>query len=662
MKKYIRGISAFVIAEVLACVAIGFGRKLRGQLPWAGPAAVVLGLILAAVMICNILAAIRLHGRIRTKDVKWFQEWTERLKEKAAADPKRFVSSMNRAAMLAWGYYFLLVGVVLGLNFCISAASGGDGTITGGVLLVFILFGLVSVLLPGQKAPEPEFLLSREEYPALYAVAEEAAKLVGMDRSLRLCMGGDTGVGMINKQVTVFVSTEDADLLTRHEMLQVMIHEMAHVKNEDTTRTSRAARAAERWGQAEGILAFWGKMLLQIPEAALQIWFQVHRLLSGKYSEEQADQAVKELGDPQAFVDALAKSAMYQLFADENNPEVHAMRAGEEQMVGENRMIHDRFRRLLPEEEGYWRHLLEVELPKRVDTHPIFRFRAQAMGAESYRVDRVETDESWRRDADRLLEYEDRLMREQGKERYAQLHQGYLEREKVMREFREAEAPLEHYNDQKLYEAAQAFYVLDNDTALQILDELLRRNGSNAYAQYLKGQLLLDRDDDEGAEYLFRAAENQNFVDQAMELVAVYALRHGKQELLDRYRDAGVRMSMEAIDYRNEVGGMGRGEKAVENDLPPEKAKEVLDYMVSRGEGKIAEILTVKKLFGREHSYQYYVRFKKDTDEDAMEKIMDEIFLFLDMEEESFALDIPDGKLEKRLKKKVPGCSVYRDE
>lgn len=569
---------------------------------------------------------------------------------------------MNRAAVLAWGYYFLLVAVVLCLNFCMSAVSGGGGTMMGGVLLVFILIGLVSVLLPGKKAPEPEYLLIREEYPALYAVAQEAAKLVGMDRKLRLCLGGETGVAVINKQVTVFVSTADVDLLTRHEMLQVMIHEMAHVKNEDTARTSRAARAAERWSETGGILDFWGKLLLRIPEAALQIWFQVYRLLSSSYSEEQADLAVKKLGDPQAFVDALAKSAMYQLFADENNPEVHAMRAGEEQMAGENRMIHDRFRRVLPEKEDYWRQLLAVELPKRVDTHPIFRFRAEAMGAEHYRVDRVETDEAWRRDAQRLLEYEDRLMREEGRERYAQLHQGYLEREKVMKEFREAEEPLHSYDDQKLYEAAQAFYVLDNDTALAILDELLRRNSSNAYAQYLKGQLLLDRDDDEGAEYLFRAAENQNFVDQAMELVAVYALRHGKQELLDRYRDAGVRMAMDAIDYRNDVGGLGRSETAVKNDLPPEKAKEVLDYLVSRGEGRIAEILTVKKLFGDDHSYQYYVRFREGTDEDTEEKIMDEIFLFLDMEEESFALDIPDGKLVKRLKKKVPGCSVYRAE
>lgn len=70
MKKYIKGIAAFVIAEALACAAIAFGTKLRGQIPWAGAAAVVLGLILAAVMICNVLTAIRLHGRVRTKDVQ----------------------------------------------------------------------------------------------------------------------------------------------------------------------------------------------------------------------------------------------------------------------------------------------------------------------------------------------------------------------------------------------------------------------------------------------------------------------------------------------------------------------------------------------------------------------------------------------------------------
>lgn len=101
----------------------------------------------------------------------------------------------------------------------------------------------------------------------------------------------------------------------------------------------------------------------------------------------------------------------------------------------------------------------------------------------------------------------------------------------------------------------------------------------------------------------------------------------------------------------------------MENDLPEGKARQVLDFMVSHGQDAIREILTVKKLFGTSgHSYQYYVMFKPGTLEEVIGQVMDQTFLFLDIEEDDYALDIPDEKQIRVLRKNVPRCSVYQAE
>ncbi len=663
MHKFGKVILCYLLATVPVVAASAAG--LAFQLPWASAVSTILLLVLLLPLAVTSYLRARLGAGPDSRISRSVNRWLDGLQKQAESDPEGFLRKGNRAVILSWLYYWTLVALTLGMCFLRGAAGYGSGDLilSTAICGVFLLAGLVQILLPVQQSEEPEYILSESEYPAFYAAAREAAQAMGMQRPLKLSLDGSTGVSAIGETVFVSLGLNDTLLLTRQEMGQVLLHEMAHIRNADTDRSFRYRRQAERWAGIEHQQLIWTSIYLALPRFALDTWFQVHHLLTSRHAEVLADRAILEHGDPQAFVNGLAKYAMFRIYCNTNRPEVHATFAPESwysEILSQDIRC---FRQTLVREEAHWRRLLSLELPARVDSHPIFRQRAQAMGIADYRVDGAETDAGWLADVQRLTEYETRLCQEDEELQkvYTSHHEAYLQREKAMAEYRQAPAPLTDWDDSALFNAAIAFYVLDNDTAMAIIGELLRRNPDNAYALRLKGSILLDQEDEAGAEYLFRAAENANFVREVMDMVAKYALLHGDQELLDRYRGEGFELAMESLDRFDGYSSLGLQDRAVENDLPADKLRELLDFMTSREPQILREILSVKKLLPKDrHCYQFYLVFRPDTDPSDRETVCDEIFRMLDMEQEEYSLNLPDEKQVKLLRKKVPGCSLYR--
>lgn len=210
---------------------------------------------------------------------------------------------------------------------------------------------------------------------------------------------------------------------------------------------------------------------------------------------------------------------------------------------------------------------------------------------------------------------------------------------------------------------AMAYAEVDHESALTILNHILTKEPNNSYALSLKGGILLTNDDDTGAEYLFKAAENSvNYIESYMEAIGDYALKTGNQELLERFREASLNLTTKNMDWNNTMYGKNQSEQLLPSDLSPDLFETVRSYIIDAGKEHLAEVLTAKKVVGDDHVFMYYLIFKDNTSPETMDQIGYDVFRYLDMSDEQFYLEVISAKSKtcKQLKQRVPHCTIYQ--
>lgn len=535
------------------------------------------------------------------------------------------------------------------------------------LLGVYILWGLLCIWFHKSEDERPSLEMPEESYPVIYDLVHQAAKTAGCTMPVRVYAGGTSvSIFRMPKEIGILLDAVTCALCTKQELYNMLLHEFAHEFNEDTVQTMRMSRELQRWSNLpEGVLSGIGGYLLSGPAVLINLEYMLYNLFATKRKEELADARAARWGDAQMLVNSLAKLSVWWIF--EHNmpvPELllYSEYAGEAPPEDLPAKALAAYRRMLPDRRDEWRHRLDVELPPRVSSHPIFRERRKAFGVADYSFEGAETDPAYLSEIDAMLDLTGKAIAGQMAKDYEQKRNYYyLERKALIDQAKTVTDWSACKMDERI-EMARALSVLEPALEETVIQSIRQEDPRNAYGCMLLGAKRFRENDPACIELLYQAAkENNNFVEEAYDMIGDFALRNGDQALLDQYRSEAAEVIQEARNTSVSLALHWSGRNHLsENDLPSERFEANRTAILERTEGKLSRLYSVKKPVADGFCYYYFLEFAKELDRDERARLYRQVFLYLDYCEEQYYLDdlTDQPKQRDRLLKMVPDCEL----
>lgn len=657
---------AFPAALGLACVCVLLGKLLPIREDWMYRILWICDC--AAIILCYLatwLLLRRINKKYNDRKLPEFHASLMEKQQEVEANLEKAAARVERRLQFAWVWY---VGVLL--LVCCNALLYVPAKLWLPVLLldIYILWGLLSIWFDREKTENPKEELSREEYPVIHELVDRAAGTAGCKLPIRVFLGGNT-VGIVRRpaEVWILLDAVTCAIFTKQELYHALLHEFAHELNEDTLRSLRIERELSRWGNVkEGVLTSIGGYLLNLPVGLIALDFTLYDLFSHRKRETLADAEAVRWGSAQELVNGLAKLNAWAIFEGSPIPELslYTEYAGEEPRDDIPATALRLYKEMLPQKREKWRKRLDVELPPRVSTHPIFRQRREAFGVETYTFEAEETDQTYLDETKALVDRAGKAIRDQMAENYAENRKQYYLDRKVLVDKAEAVTDWSALTIDERIELAKALAVLEPELQETAIQSILTDDPENVYGIMLLGTKRFRENDPACVELLKKAAkENFNFVEPAYDMLGDYARCAGQQELLDEYRAEVAEAVQGAWDKQEDLGLSWKGKERIsENDMEPERFARVRDAIAERTEGKLAHLYTVRQDTAQGVCFCYLLDFRPELSKEEQHRLYEQVFLYLDYlpDEEYYSLEDITGEPKKReyLLRRVPGCEI----
>lgn len=609
-------------------------------------------------------------------------------KEQIEADYKRAEKNLD-GLILRSRLWALFIGAVTAfVCFALGRTpSVSDGRSAGDVAVVilasYILSGVVRVFVfpASGEALEAGTEMRREAYPRLFKVTERAAGALDCKKRVRAFFTNDGfSVAERGAEIDIFVDPQEFALLTEEELYSVMLHEFAHVKNADTSKFlgyERACRglSLDGGGLFASILTVLGPALFFGYYAErVSMEYAMLREFSSRRREILADDSVREHGLEQAYINATSKVVLLALYHSGNKPEMdYGIFSSEEPPEDYCARDLETFGKYLKKNEKLWNYILRHEIPARVDSHPTFRMRMEHMGVSDYDYTARENDPAYVEEQEKALWEAGLLVKKKLGPQYRDYREAYLGRKAKTDEYLKAEETGRELSVAELAGCADAFYGIDDERALAAAERLEAKQPDSCSAAFFKGKILADRGDEACVPLLYRAAESPDYAEAAVQSVGMFALKMGRQDILDDYRARVAGYMQDSMDRAKDVGLPS--EKVLSPcDIPEELFKPLIEGLAAASGGEAVRIYAAKRRRADgKASYVYVVETrsrysKKPADKEANKALYEsweEMYRYLQNSGlpeayRDFSLYGSDAKkLLARMKKAVPGCRVY---
>lgn len=611
--------------------------------------------ILVAHAAGSIVAFVMDHKRQKRFQAAEAMEKANALRNKILADPEASIKRIHCLRAFTRADAILVLALLLG---CIW---GSAEIITVVTLLSLFVVGLLSKLIPEKNDISRASAISREDYPLLYAKAEQARDTIGLDLEIVIFPMADStaGILLVDDWFSLQIGAYLLHALTPEELEQVLLHEFAHYAPEPY----RFLLADPLDQTVENIFSIAGGFLIFAMENHYSLERARFLAVAGDLAEEKADQLAAQTGDKALYASALAKIYMSELF----NEQVNAF--ADKPFYSEETPPDDActrtglaYRRSLAEHWDAWLKILMRELPLPGNTHPTFLQRYEAVEKPPI-ILRIESEDTpWTQEVRRFSAHLDRIVVQGAESKYAEdREREYLTHLKTVDawEHRSGEYSanqlamvLQAYCELEQYDKAEAFcdFVLEHD----------QNPNSTAFAYYFKGQYLLKKTDERGVAMMETAMNtNSNYLENGMGYLLQYFARLGDSERLQAYREKLA----EGLQYLNDISahlGLEPGDKLTKTQFPDDRLPEMIRFMTNAGEGCIDKIWLVTKTIDETHSSSIFVLSARCEDDDQEEDIYQHVFHYLDTVPDGwqYNLYINDKDAEKQVEK-VPGALIF---
>lgn len=619
--------------------------------------------------VANIVATIVRNRRMNKMNVRETYGMLDDVKADMETDLNKARRRVERTFVLMRLYWVMLVLLFAASCFSAGGTQYTDLSVPFVLVSTFFLWGIVDMPFFSPTPASPDnYVLSRNEYAELYDLASSAAKELRINKNIKLIVHNE-GISVTESggDVVIMLGYLATSVLTRDELYAVLLHEMAHIAHSDSVMTAKFDRLLFRYdcGSYDTVA------VTALPKIMFFTWIhgvaafetEMMTTLISKSFERAADGEVKKRGKAQDLINALSKSAMAAFYSNMSRRELDfdywAPESSTKDYARRELKLFYEYREKYGDK---WKHSLAVELPARVDTHPIFRDRMSELGCENYDAYTRETDCKYLAELDKLIDRADKIIAETTD--HAAAHKAYTERKQNMDKYEEAKQSGEELTNKQLNDACIAYYGVDDDKALAIADEMEKKGMDEAFLA--KGLVYRSRDDDRCIE-CFRALSEKpcEYTFFAHTQLGEYALETGNQALLDAYR-ASAPDKLQTVYDSEEQNRFKKSTPTEPCDLDRETIEDIAAKLAEASNDRIKNIYICKYTdsYGKVHYPLAYTFFQT--------KIVttDDVFTIFNavwekMSEYGDYPDIMPCNIPQNLARKVkmtPGSLVYTAE
>lgn len=488
---------------------------------------------------------------------------TENAEAAKRAVEKEIKSAKIYNVLLILAQVTLSAGVCMFLNRLIltTGENGNFGTsalgqfLTCTVLYLFLgLNPLATLLYLGRPDYYKNFsgdVLQPKEYPALNRLAEKAAKAVGYTGKFYLVQdlnGEGFAITDNGNARSLRIPPVMLNFLTEAEFYGILLHEFSHAASRDTRLSRRYATETERYNaERSALFRFMKNLFFMGIEIRINEQIDLFNAFTTIFREKKADDAVRQFGDPQAYIDATAKAYLYdECFRSpvrELNFEMYESETAPNDYYERKLNIFERdYRKILAQKK----EILLRTLPAKSASHPTLAMRMQAMGVSDFDPDRREKEGALKDECEKYLKACSKL-RADG-DGWEECRKEYEERKHRMEEYERMVSSGEEPDELQKIDVMYDYYLTDQKKAVAIAEEMLQKQNF-PYAALVLGIVLCEKDDTHGIELLLNAAEQSFYVFQSVgDFIGDTALRTGDEEFMEQTRNKMTEILQTQLD------------------------------------------------------------------------------------------------------------------
>ncbi len=667
IQEIVLGVLAFVL--VLAAYAAGVWCEVHGKMTQTtGIILLVVGLLVPVVC---ALVSIPLRKSYVKKwaldDVRESRDrlWAYREADDTAAKMLKKLRFIRHATDL-----YALVLALCGLMFCFGLGmfhaeiSVSIVCLYGWVVLLVAMSQLRFPRRAREYEPSEECYLSPEEFPELYAMARKAAATQNYKGKIRMFIVDGCNAGIASPRKTVMIQLGDIllNILSQEELYQVFLHEFGHCAGQNQTRKERLYMGWLANGRTPVPVDWAVRYLLSYPLGVYVSEYQLYDYAATVQEEQEADDAVRRFGNPEAAASELIKNGCYNLFEWSDNIDDFENVYQSEQPVQLGSRPLNAFRAAMEKHGAQWVELLQKEILSRSSTHPTTRMRMEALGVTEWKMLPLNDSDAWQKERAAATQRVNTLAQRAYEENYEEERkENYLAPLKTVEEWEAKGCPViaEEYADvvsalRDLGRVSDAMVLCDRAIA-----ELPEAAGE--LARYMKGCYLLNCFDPAGLELVYHAMEhNNNFVEEGLNIVGTFCCLTGRAEELELYREKAVELQQRAVDTYNQTDELNPNDNLSEEHLPDGMLEGILTYLQSMDEGAVRQVYLVRKTVTEDFSASAVVlRFDADVPDERKGDVFHKMFRYLDTSTDWYFTLFDYEDVRKVDFDAIPGSCVY---
>lgn len=607
--------------------------------------------------------------KLRRMDVRQMNSYVLSHREEAKKTAEKKLRFVKLWLTLTDVYAVLLGMIALGIG-----VLGGIGLEENHVPVIFYsaflylsAFSRIRTGTPKSVFEENKSAISRQDYPRLYALAEDAAKAVDCRLDVKIILNDDCSAGVYSQRdyCCVFLGVLLLNILSEQELYAVLLHEFSHVGHKH--RLDTREQAYFDWLEKGGNPHFLSNLtkLLFSGWAVVFSWqYSMYRYASSIEVESMADEAMREKGDVKAAASLLLKLQYTTLYDWEYGTYDEAPLYAPEKP--DDRLLTGKLQRLqaaFAARQQDWNRLVDAEILSRQATHPTVKMRLQALGIQSRQILPPERSEELDAEVQKGLELMEKLIFEARSESYEQVRRKeYLEPLQMIEAWEEEGRPLqpERYPDINTALRQLGRNLEADRLAQQAIDTFT--GDAASYAHFIRGCFLLHSYDPQGLVHMYRAIEeNPNFIEEGLDMIGAYCCLVGDQQELDVFREKALELSQANADLYSQTGVLDKKDKLGPEMLPDGMLEQILDFIRQVDGGLLQNVYLVRKTITEDFFTSAFVLQFRDEENEENEQVYHKIFRYLDAMDWQFSLfwyvSVKQIKFEE-----IPGSLVYRAE
>lgn len=497
----------------------------------------------------------------------------------------------------------ILLGIIgiIAIGIKMGRSVGGFGTIGAG--LVVVLFIIIKSLFIKYE-PADGFVINEESFPEIFKKINFARNKTGAPKVDKVLVGHDANCGVsknplgygFRSENLLYIGIYLLSLLNDEEIESILIHEYAHMYNNDTVVSNIIARRIERWSKIidncenKGIIVtsfLRGFGINYITK------MKIFSLAISKEKEIQADKEVVKFIDRYTYGKACMKIAMLShYFNDILLDDSFDIRTLEEPPKDFFTRIINEFLEKAIDEKDEWKNQIIKKISNKGDTHPSYKERMLEVGVTNFdfNVDFVFTNSI---EITTIINDLNKMWYEAMKDEWNDYTIEYKKNMDMVNNFRNS-------NDNNIsIEYAMAIEDLGKfSDALNVYEALLDKTPDFAPAIFRSGLIYLAKNDQKGVDLVKKAIDmNSDYIESGLGSLLTYFENNGLSDEKERLND----WAQEKIELSTKITD------EIETLYPTDKFEKasLTDEQINVLKTKLMAVPSIKRVYMVSKKMQY---------------------------------------------------------